>query len=75
MTRLCFNAARGKWSVATLAEETTDPSLKGFNAARGKWSVATANGEIVSRLGMSSFNAARGKWSVATAPCRKPHDT
>ena len=39
---VCFNAARGKWSVATLYNSLSR-YLGGlsFNAARGKWSVAT----------------------------------
>ena len=37
-----FNAARGKWSVATfLISRYKFPKRRSFNAARGKWSVAT----------------------------------
>ena len=39
-----FNAARGKWSVATSKDEACiNVGIKGFNAARGKWSVATGS--------------------------------
>ena len=36
-----FNAARGKWSVATTTTLLLLVKIIGFNAARGKWSVAT----------------------------------
>ena len=63
----CFNAARGKWSVATIVSAMVLGNCHGrFNAARGKWSVATASLGDPEDGANSSFNAARGKWSVAT---------
>ena len=41
---LGFNAARGRWSVATGSMGGTHISgIMGFNAARGRWSVATCS--------------------------------
>ena len=59
----CFNAARGRWSVATKQSQfITAIHYFRFNAARGRWSVATLlEASTVLELMVSMPHAAGGR--------------
>ena len=67
---LSFNAARGKWSVATSWMITSWIKYMSFNAARGKWSVATIKEFTVERVHgtVSMPHAASGRLQPQVYP-------
>ena len=69
MSNNCFNAARGRWSVATFIIPLLEVTIIcSFNAARGRWSVATLKGsDIETREGFVSMpHAAGGRLQLIT---------